>query len=83
VDRLSNFKIALIETTTPEEEGMLHLAFRVDDVDASYRELTDQGLAAVRAPHDLAAAKARTALLQHPSGLNIQIIQYAADSPDL
>jgi catechol 2,3-dioxygenase-like lactoylglutathione lyase family enzyme len=83
VDRSSNFKVELIETAPPEEMGLLHLAFRVEDVDGAYRQLAGEGLVSVREPHDLAAAKARTALLQHPSGMNIQIIQYAPDSPDL
>jgi hypothetical protein len=63
--------------------GLLHLAFRVEDVDNAYQQLARQGLVSVREPHDLAAAKARTALLQHSSGMHIQIIHYAPDSPDL
>ena len=76
------FKIELIETSD-EEAGMLHLAFRVDDVEAEYENLLSKGLKPIREPHELAAAKAKTALLQAASGLNIQIIQYAPDSPDL
>ena len=76
-------KVELIETQPHESAGLLHLAFRVDDVDAAYVALQARGLAAVREPHDLGAAKARTALLRDESGLDIQIIQYAPDSPDL
>ncbi len=78
----ASFKIELIESTT-DEPTMLHVAYRVDDVDAEYAKLILHGCASLRAPHDLTTAKARTALVRDPSGLEIQIIQYAPDSPDL
>lgn len=76
-------KIELIEVLPDEAEGFLHLALRVDDVDAAYAALLDKGLVARRPPHDLTAAKARTALLEDSTGLSIQIIAYAPDSPDI
>jgi catechol 2,3-dioxygenase-like lactoylglutathione lyase family enzyme len=82
-DAARQTKVELIETQPPEGTGLLHLAFRVDNVDAAYLSLQAQGLQAVREPHDLGAAKARTALLCDETGLEIQIIQYAPDSPDL
>ncbi len=63
--------------------GLLHVAYRVDDVEAEHRSLVAQGFRSLRGPHALAAAKATTALLEDPSGLQIQLIQYAPDSPDL
>jgi hypothetical protein len=37
----------------------------------------------IRGPHELAAAKAVTALLQETYGLQVQIIRYEPDSIDL
>ncbi|MFO7320502.1 MAG: VOC family protein [Chloroflexota bacterium] len=82
-DAGKNFKIELIEVTSREEEGFKHLALRVEDVDATYSALLEKGLVSKRPPHDLPAAKARTALLEDSTGLNIQIIAYAPDSPDI
>lgn len=78
----SEFKIELIETAS-DETGFIHLAYRVDDLDAAYEKLSAAGLATLSEPHDLSAAKARTALMQDQTGLQIQIIEYAPDSPDL
>jgi catechol 2,3-dioxygenase-like lactoylglutathione lyase family enzyme len=76
-------KIELIEVAGDEPEGFIHMALRVEDVDAAYGALLEKGLISKRPPHDLTAAKARTALLEDSSGLSIQIIAYAPDSPDL
>ena len=81
-DPVSGFKIELIETT-PDEQGFLHLAARVQDVQAAFEELQAKGLRPVRGPHELAAAKAETALLEDGTSLGIQIIRYQPDSPDL
>jgi catechol 2,3-dioxygenase-like lactoylglutathione lyase family enzyme len=83
VDATKHAKLELIEIQPHESTGLLHLAFRVDDVAAAYVSLQSQGLEGIREPHDLGAAKARTALLRDETGLEIQIIQYAPDSPDL
>lgn len=83
VDPASNFKLELIETTGAEEPGLAHLAWRVDDLEAEYKNLLAKGLTSIREPHELSAAKAKTALLADTSGLKIQIIEYAPDSPDL
>jgi methylmalonyl-CoA/ethylmalonyl-CoA epimerase len=82
VDPASGFKIELIETSA-EEQGLLHLAARVEDVATAYQEMQAKGLRAVRGPHELAAAKAETALLEDGTALGIQIIRYQPDSPDL
>lgn len=81
-DPVSGFKIELIETSA-DEQGLLHLAARVEDVESAYQELQAKGLRSVRGPHELAAAKAETALLEDASSLGIQIIRYQPDSPDL
>lgn len=78
----AGFKIELIDTPS-DESALLHIAYRVDDVDAEYKTLLSSGCKSVRAPHDLSTAKARTALVKDRSGLQIQIIMYASDSPDL
>jgi catechol 2,3-dioxygenase-like lactoylglutathione lyase family enzyme len=81
-DPTSRFKIELIEAPH-DPPGLLHVAFRVDDVEAQHRSLLAKGFQSIRGPHALGAAKATTALLEDPSGLQIQLIQYAPDSPDL
>ena len=81
-DPVSGFKIELIETS-PDERGLLHLAFRVDDLHAANADLLAKGYKSIRGPHALAAAKAETALLEDPAAMQIQLIQYQPDSPDL
>ena len=74
-------KIELIES--PEQQGFLHLAVRVDDVRAEFDRLTKAGLTPVRPPFRLEAAKADSALLKDDAGWMIQIVHYDPDSPDL
>jgi catechol 2,3-dioxygenase-like lactoylglutathione lyase family enzyme len=81
-DPVSGFKLELIETS-PDERGLLHLAFRVDDLNTVYEHLLAQGFKSLRGPHALAAAKAETALLEDPTAMQVQLIKYQADSPDL
>ncbi len=75
------FKIELIEAPSGPQ-GMRHIAYRVDDVQREYGRLVSSGKS-IRGPHELGAAKAVTAVLEEPSGMQIQIIKYQADSPDL
>jgi len=75
-------KIELIETEGTSR-SFVHLAFRVADVSAAHAELQEQGFRSIRPPHPLDAARAETALLEHPGGGLIQIIAYQPDSPDL
>lgn len=83
-DDNKDFKVELIELGLDDSEttGLLHLAFRVDDLDTAYHALVNKGLHVLQEPHELKAAKAHSALLQDSSGLKIQLIQYAPDSPD-
>ncbi len=81
-DPKSGFKIELVERPGKDAE-LTHIAFRVDDVAAAHEELTGKGLESIRGPHHLDAAKADTALLKDPSGMEIQIVRYEPDSPDL
>lgn len=60
-----------------------HVAYRVPDVDAAHADLLAAGCAELRTPFDLTAAKARSSLLQEPTGARLQLISYAPDSPDL
>jgi len=78
----NGFKLELIELPTGAP-GLQHVAYRVDDVDAAYAQLLADGCTPIRGPHELSAAKAVTALLEDPSGLQVQIVKYAPDSPDL
>lgn len=81
-DATGTFKVELIEAYS-DQPGLLHVAYRVDDVEAEHRNLLAKGFTSIRGPHALTAAKATAALLEDPTGLQIQLIQYAPDSPDL
>ena len=59
-----------------------HLALRTDDADDAHRRLQAAGFESRSEPHDLAAARARSALLDSGGGLRVQVISYADDSPD-
>ena len=79
----SGLKIELVETQV-DKPSFMHLALQVDDVEAEYDRLASKGLQPKRPPHELAPAKATTALLEEQSsGIEIQILKYAPDSPDL
>lgn len=62
--------------------GLLHVAWRVDDVDAEYSALLETGCTSVSAPRRLEAAKSRTATVADPEGAQIQLVTYDPDSPD-
>lgn len=81
-------KLELIEAGPGTEDGnggtpvFAHLALRTDDVDGAHRRLQDAGYESRSEPHDLTAARARSALLDSGGGLRVQVISYADDSPD-
>ena len=80
------FMLELVEAEDGDDAAapkFLHIALRVDDVDGVHDELVSGGLSSVRAPHPLGAAKADTALLADEGGLEVQVIRYDDDSPDL
>lgn len=74
-------KLELIETGA-EAPVVAHLAFRVDDLDATVERLIGLGWSSTRPAHDLPSARARTALMAHGE-VRIQLITYEPDSPDL
>src|SRR5690606_2918772 len=74
-------KLELIETGA-DAPVVAHLAFRVDDLDATVDELVALGWTNTRAAHDLPSARARTALMSHGE-MGVQLITYEPDSPDL
>ena len=78
----NGFKIELIEADL-DQPTLMHLAYRVDDVAAGYQKLLADGCIVIRGPHELKAAKAETALVEDAAKLQIQIIKYRPDSPDL
>lgn len=79
-------KMELVERAEPGPAALLHIAVDVHDpadVERVHDELVADGCESLRAPHPLAAAKATTALVRTPFGLEVQIVHYAEDSPDL
>jgi lactoylglutathione lyase len=64
---------------TPSEEGELwdHLAVKVDDVDAAFEEIDDNGV--IKEPGDQPAAGARTAFVRDPDGHAIELIEPLED----
>lgn len=77
----TGLKLELVETTKPGL-ALLHLAYRVGDVPSETDRLRAAGWTPTREPHNLAAARAVSALLDDPLGTSIQLIAYAPDSPD-
>lgn len=77
----SNFKLELIESG--EQNALLHVAQRTDDLTDATDRLTAAGLTQLRPAHRLDAAQAATVLFEHRSGLRLQLIQYDNGSPDL
>lgn len=81
-------KLELIEAGPREEGGsdgtpvFAHLALRTDDADSAHRGLQAAGYQSRSEPHDLEAARARSALLDSGGGFRVQVISYADDSPD-
>jgi len=75
-------KLELVEESSPKL-ALLHLAHRVDDVAAGYQSLLKNGCTPVKQPLWLEAAQADFATVRHESGLEIQLVRYAPDSPDL
>lgn len=79
-------KLELIEAEPDDGDGgapvFAHLALRTGDADDAYRMLQAAGWVGRSEPHDLAAARARSALLDSGGGLRVQVISYADDSPD-
>ena len=78
----AGFKLELIEVP-PSEPLFQHLAYRVEDVDAAYALLVEQGCTGLRGPAPIPPAKAMSALVEDPTGVQIQVIKYEPDSPDL
>jgi catechol 2,3-dioxygenase-like lactoylglutathione lyase family enzyme len=78
----NGFKLELIEVDA-DEPAFMHLAYRTDDVAADYNQLIERGCEGIRGPHELEAARAETAIVRDSSRLQVQIIKYQPDSPDL
>jgi len=78
----NGFKLELVEIDSDAPEFM-HLAYRSDDVSGDHDRLQAAGCVSVRGAHELKAARAETALLEDAGQLQVQIIDYQPDSPDL
>lgn len=76
------FKVELVEADVAEPT-FLHLAFRVDDVAGAYAQLIADGCTAIRGPHELKASMSETALVEDPGKVQVQVIKYRPESPDL
>ncbi|KKC25861.1 VOC family protein [Sphingomonas sp. SRS2] len=80
----TGMKIELVETPDATTPTLLHIAFRSDDVASDAIAVEGKaGLSLQRGPNPLPAASALSALFSRPDGLEVQIIQYEADSPDI
>ncbi len=77
-------KLELIEISDKSLHGaeFAHIALRTDDVDNAFVTLKSAGWKGTSEPHELAAARARSALLDSGDGLLVQLISYETDSPD-
>ena len=81
-------KLELIEAVPGDAGGgdrapvFAHLALRTDDTDDAHHRLQAAGYESRSEPHDLAAARARSALLDSGDGFCVQVISYTDDSPD-
>ena len=81
-------KLELIEADPDSGHGtgrapvFAHLALRTDNADDAYLRLQVAGYQSKSEPHDLSAARARSALLDSGGGFPVQVIAYADDSPD-
>lgn len=78
----TGLKIELIESTE-NRPSLAHIAFRVADTDQAHDALVRSGWTSKHPPHDLEAAKARTALLSDGRGLDVQVVSYDPRSPDV
>lgn len=85
----NGFKVEVIQAGEGEPDRSLaaprmdHLAFRVEDVERSVKELQDADGEVLKPPHRLEAANADSALLREPNGLKLQAVRYDPHSPDL
>lgn len=79
----TGMKLELIENPAAREPRFLHVAFRSDDAEAAASSLEEQGWQKLRGPIDLADAQARSMLLDDGDGFELQVLAYAATSPDI
>ena len=75
------FKIELCES--PEQTGLLHVAFRVEDVPGAFDRLVTAGMKPIVEPRRIEPARAESAMVEDAAGWRIQLIRYDPDSPDL
>jgi catechol 2,3-dioxygenase-like lactoylglutathione lyase family enzyme len=80
-DRLGT-KIELIENPDCDAIRFLHVAFATDDLADALAASKAAGWTRARGPSEIAAAKAQSAFLPK-NRLEIQILQYQPDSPDV
>jgi catechol 2,3-dioxygenase-like lactoylglutathione lyase family enzyme len=64
----------IVELSDKDESVLMHFAFRVNNVDSELEKLRKKGFDVVKEPHDIPAAKIRSALLDAKSKIKIQLL---------
>jgi len=80
-DRIGT-KIELIENPACEATRFLHIAFATDDLSAAIAQTREADWQIARGPSEIAAAKAKSAFAVKKD-MEIQLLEYQGDSPDL
>ena len=73
-------ELLLVEDCGPSR--LDHVAFEVEDVDAAFRRLVEQGFTPEREPFDAGGGSVRTSFLTTPDGTKIELIRYGASLAD-
>lgn len=78
-------KLEIIENkeSTATAPRFLHLAFRSDDVEATSKALVDKGWTWDHGPFEIAPAQCVSVNLSGKKGLEIQVLTYQPNSPDI
>ena len=74
---LFSFPSAPTRPSRPEAQGLRHLAFKVDDLDATIQKLTDKGVECEPIRVDEYTEKRFTFFFQDPDGLPLELYEVA------
>jgi catechol 2,3-dioxygenase-like lactoylglutathione lyase family enzyme len=67
----------IAEKFRPYDHGIHHLAFVVDDVEATYKELSTKGACFISPPQNFGMAKGN--FIQGPDGVMIELVQFLTE----
>jgi predicted enzyme related to lactoylglutathione lyase len=70
------------ELLTEENPGINHIAFRCDDVDATYAQLQERGIAFYEPPALSPSTGRRNALFRDPNGWRLQLTDSRRGTPE-